>query len=203
MPSPRRVLDPDLKLVEPFRIATKYLCEPELLELLLETRRESRIHAASAREDNCLEQRGTHVDISRLDGIEQKFRNARLFDINKMWLEEALRRLETLAANTDDSTIRQGIAFYQDSGFLAKALVKLEVIGDIAELFFDLADSFEIGGTVEGVASAKEERDEVSGHIATCNVKAAREMVKHDGFVDRDDVSYSVSRVDDNAGAET
>lgn len=77
-------------------------------------------------------------------------------------------------------------------------MIELKVVGDVAKLLFDLSCGLEISGTVQGVSTAGEEGDEVAGDVATCNVKTAGEVVENDGFVDWDDMSYSVTGVNND-----
>lgn len=111
-----------------------------------------------------------HVDICGLDRVEEELCNARLFDVYEVWLEEAFWCLEAFAAYADNAAVRQGVAFYKNSSFFTKALVKFEVVGDVVELLFDLADRLEVGCSVECVAPAEEEGDEVAGYVSACDV---------------------------------
>ncbi len=62
-----------------------------------------------------------------------------------------------------------------------------------------MSDSFEIGCAVQSVPTAQEERNQVACHISAGNIEATGEMVENNRLVDRDNVGYSVSRVNDNS----
>lgn len=65
-----------------------------------------------------------------------------------------------------------------------------------------MTDGLEVGSTVEGVAAAEEETDQLPGDIAAGDVEARGKVVEDYGLVDWDNVGYTISRVDDYAGAE-
>ena len=50
-----------------------------------------------------------NVDIGTLNTVEQHLGDTRLVNIDQVWLEETLGGLETLAADTDDTTVGQGV----------------------------------------------------------------------------------------------
>lgn len=156
MSPPRRVLNAHLEFAEALRVPAQDAREPQLLKLLLEARRQAGVHAAAAREHDGLEEGGAHVDVGGLDGVEEELGNAGLLDVNEMGLEEALGGLKALAADADDAAVGEGIALDQDSSFLGQFLVQLQVVGDVAELLFDLARGLEVGRAVEGVPAAGE-----------------------------------------------
>jgi len=61
-----------------------------------------------------------------------------------------------------------------------------------------LAHGFKIGGSVEGVSSPQQKRNEVAGYIASSDIEAASEVVEHSAFVDGDDMCNTISRVNDH-----
>jgi hypothetical protein len=62
-----------------------------------------------------------------------------------------------------------------------------------------LSHGFEIGCAIQGVSTAEEECNQVACHVSAGDVKAAGEVVENNGFIDRDNVSYSVTRVNYNS----
>jgi hypothetical protein len=120
---PRRVLNAHLELAEALWVPAQDAREPQLLELLLETRRQAGVHAATTREHDGLEEGRAHVNVGGLDGVEEELGNTGLLDVDEMGLEEALCGFEALAADADDAAIGEGIALDQDSGFLRELLV--------------------------------------------------------------------------------
>lgn len=110
-----------------------------------------------------------------------------------MWLEQALWRLETLAADADGAAVRECVVLDEDCGFLSKLVIELEVVRHVTELLFDLTDGLKIGSTVKGVAAAEEETDQLSGDVATGDVEASDEVVEDYGLIDGDNVGYAIS----------
>lgn len=74
---------------------------------------------------------------------------------------------------------------------------------DVAQLLLDLADGLEVGGSVEGVATHEEEFDEVAGDITTSNVQSPCQMRECEAVVYGDNVSDTISRVDNNTSSQT
>jgi hypothetical protein len=58
-----------------------------------------------------------------LDGVEEEFGDARLFDVDEVRLEEAFGRFETLAADTNYTAIGEGVGLHEHSCILTQALV--------------------------------------------------------------------------------
>ena len=138
-----------------------------------------------------------------MNGVEKELSDTGLVAVDKMGLEEALRRFEPLGSHSDNTTVRQRVALDQYRCVLAQPLVQLQVVGDIAELLLDLAHCLKVGRSVEGVATTEQERNQVAGDVTARYVETTGEVVEDDGFVDGDDVGYAVARVDNNTGAET
>jgi hypothetical protein len=66
-----------------------------------------------------------------------------------------------------------------------------------------LADSLEIGGSVQGVATAQQQLDEVASDITSSDIQTLGKVVENNGLVDGNDVSDTISRVNDDTGAKT
>lgn len=58
--------------VQSLGVVVQHLVQVELLHLLLQSTRQTGVHARSTRENDVLVQLGTDVDGSRLDGVEQE-----------------------------------------------------------------------------------------------------------------------------------
>ncbi len=117
-----------LKLRQPLWIAVENAREPQLLELLLQTRGQAGVHGTSTRQDDCLEQTASDIDVGRLDGVEERLGNTRLFAVNKVRLEQTLRGLEALRSHADDAAIGKGVGLDQNCGLLVEALVEFEIV---------------------------------------------------------------------------
>jgi hypothetical protein len=91
--------------VQALWVAVEDASEVQLLHLLLEPRREARVHAAPAGEDDVLIELGADVDGGGLDRLEEHLRYARLLDVDEVRLEHALRRLITLRTDLDRAPV--------------------------------------------------------------------------------------------------
>ena len=202
MPPARRILNPHLELPQPLRIPAQHPRQPKLLDLLLHPRRQAWIHARPAGEDDRAVEGGADVDVGGLDGVEEEFGDARLLDVDEVGLEEAFGGFEALATDTDDAAVGQGVGFDEHGCVFAEALVEGQVVGDVAEFFFDRADGFEVGGAVERVSAPEEEGDEVAGDISTGHIESSREVVKDGALVYGDDMCDAVAGVDDYSRRE-
>lgn len=164
------VFYPYLELAESLGVALQRPRQPQLLQLLLQTRRQAGVHAAAAREDDRLEQGRADIHIGRLDRVEQELAQTRGLAVNQMWLEKTLGRLESFTAHADHTSVRQRVVLHQHSRVLAQTLVELEIVRHVAELLLDLPDSLEVGCSVEGVPAAEEQLDKVARNVATSHV---------------------------------
>lgn len=138
-----------------------------------------------------------------MNGVEQHLCDSGLLTVDKVRLEHTFRRFETFTAHADHTTVRERIVFNKDSSFLGKLVVKLKVVTDIAELLLHLAHSLKISCAVEGITAAKQQTNKLAGDVTTCNVKSCCKMVENDTLVDRDNMGYTIPRIDNNTRAKT
>lgn len=189
--------------VESLRVSMQYAGEPQLLELLLQTRGQTGVHAASSTEHDGLVETGAHVDVGTLDGVEQQLGDTWLVDVDQVRLEETLGSLEPLAAHADDTAVGEGVGLDEDRRVFRELLVQFQIVRDVAQLLLDLAHGLEVGRAVEGVTAAEEKGDQVAGDVATSNVQSVDVVVQDGGFIDGDNVGDTVSGIDDDTTAET
>ena len=135
--------------------------------------------------------------------VEEELSNTGLVNVDQVRLEQTLGSLEALATDADDTAIGKGVRFDENSGILGEPLVKLKVVGDIAELLLDLADGLEIGGSVQRIAAAQEEGDQVAGDIATGDVQTADVVVQHGRLVHGDNVRHTITGIHNHTAAQT
>jgi hypothetical protein len=64
-----------------------------------------------------------------------------LFDVDEMWLEEALGGFEAFGSDADYAAVGEGVGFYEDSCVFAEPLVEGEVVRDVAEFFLRILES--------------------------------------------------------------
>lgn len=82
-----------------------YLVEVELLDLLLETRRKTRVHTATTRKNDVGVELGTGINIGLVDTVEQLLSHTKSLNIHQVGLEESLRGLESLSSDLDDTSV--------------------------------------------------------------------------------------------------
>jgi hypothetical protein len=70
---------------------------------------------------------------------------------------------------------------------------------DIAELLLDVSDGLEVGGTVEGISTHEEKLDQVPCYVSSGDIQSASEVRECEPVVNGDDVSHTITRIDDNA----
>jgi hypothetical protein len=126
-----------------------------------------------------------------------------LVDIDQVGLEETFGGLEALTANTNDTTIGEGVRLDKNGGILGELLVQLEIVGDVSELLLDLTHGLEIGGSVERIAAAEKERNKVAGDIATSDIQSTDVMVQYGRLVHGDDVCDTVTGINNHTAAQT
>ena len=138
-----------------------------------------------------------------MNGVEKEFGDTGLFDIDEMGLEKTLGSFETFRADADDTAIGKGVGFDENGGVFAELLVEGEIVRDVAELLLDGADGFEVGGSVQGVAAASEEGDEVACDVSSGDIESSGEVVENGALVDGDDVGDTITAVYDDTGGQT
>jgi hypothetical protein len=197
-----RVLDAALEADEVGAVVVAALGEPELAEVLFEARRQARIHGGAAREDDVVVELLARVDVGLVDAVEELLGHAAAVDVDERRLEEALGGLEALLADADDATVGQLVGLDEHGGLVRELVLKLRVVGDVAELLLDHADGLKVGGAVEGVAAQQHQLDEVARDGAAGDVEAARQVRQREALEDGHGVRDAVARVDDDAGQQ-
>jgi hypothetical protein len=177
--------------------------EVELLDFLLKARGETRVHGGSSGEDDVLVELGPDINIGRLDGVVKLLSHTDRLNINQLWLEEGLCRLEPLRADLDDTAIRKGVVLDQNSGLMGKLGLELKIVANIAELFLDLPHGLEVSCAVESITTEEEKLDQVAGDITSSNIKATGQMGKSEALIHGDNVGHTITRVNDNTGQKT
>jgi hypothetical protein len=118
-------------------------------------------------------------------------------------LEESLRSTESLVADGDDLTVGKLVGLLQ-AGALGSSLdLLLEVEGDVAELLLDVTDDFSLGSGGEGVTALSKNLHEVVGKITTSHVDTGNGVGKGETLVDGDNVSDTITRVQNDTGGTT
>lgn len=148
--------------------------------------------------DNVAVQVFPDVDIALHDGVESGDVNTTALKTQDRRLEESFRSTETLVSNGDDLTVRKLVGLLQ-AGRLAGSLdLLLEVESDVAELLLDVTDDFSLGSGGEGVTALSQDLHEVVGQVTTSHVDTGDGVGKGETLVDGDNVSDTVTRVEDD-----
>lgn len=118
-------------------------------------------------------------------------------------LEESLGSAEALVANGDDLTIGKLVRLLEGRALASGLELLLEVEGDVAELLLDVTNDFTLGGGGEGVTALSKNLHEVVGQVTTSHVHTRDGLGKGETLVDGDQVSNTVTRVEDDTGGTT
>jgi hypothetical protein len=197
------IFNAELELVGSGLVSLENLLEVQFSDVLLETTRKARVHAATTRKNDVLVELRASIDISSLDGVEELVRNTTDFKADKSWVEQGFGGFETFSANFDDTSIGKSIGLNQDGSLQSELLLQGEIVTNIAQLLLDLANSFKISGTIERVTAKEEKLDEVSGDITASNIKTLGQVRKSKTFVNRNDVSDTITRIDNNTSKKS
>jgi len=201
--SSRGILNSDLELGQLSLVSFGNLLEVQVLDLLLQSRGKSGIHSGSSRKDNVVVEFGSGINIGLVDAIEQLLGHSHSFNVQKMGFEENLGSLKSLSSNSDDSSVGKGVRLDKNGGLIGQSLLEFEIITNVAELLLDLSDCLKIGSSVEGVSSEQQKSDQVSSDISSSNVQTSGKMGKSESFVDGNDVSNTITRIDDNSSQQS
>lgn len=90
-----------------------YLVEVEVLDLLLETRRKTRVHTTTTRQNNVRVELGTSINVGLIDAIKQLFGHTQSLNIHQVGLEECLWGLEPLSSYLDDTSIGELLVYFR------------------------------------------------------------------------------------------
>jgi len=192
----RRILDAALELGEELLLALEDTLEVELLDLLLETRGQTREHGGTTREHDVLIELRAKIDISLLDAVKELISHTHSINIDEVRLEEDLRGEVTLLTHADDTAIRDGVGVDEGGGLSGELLLDPEIITDIAELLLDLTNSLKIGSAVEGITTEKKKLDEVTSNIGTGDIKTTHKVGHGVTLANRDNVSHTITRIE-------
>lgn len=118
-------------------------------------------------------------------------------------LEQSLRSTESLVANGDDLTVGKLVGLLQAGALSGSLDLLLEVEGDVAELLLDVTDDFSLGGGGESVTALSKDLHEVVGKITASHVDTGNGVGKSETLVDGDNVSDTITRVQDDTGGTT
>lgn len=143
------------------------------------------------------------VDIALHDGVVSGDVDAAAFQTENGRLEQSLGGTESLVANGNNLTIGKLIGLLQAGALGGSLNLLLEVEGNVAELLLDITDDFSLGSGGEGVATLSQDLHQVVGKITASHVNTSNGVGKSETLVDGDDVSDTITRVENNTGGTT
>ena len=117
--------------------------------------------------------------------------------------EQSLRSTETLVTNGDDLTVRKLVGLLEVGALSSGLELLLKVQSDVAKLLLDVTDDFTFGGGGEGVTTLGQDLHEVVGQVTTSHVDTGDGVGKGETFVDGDNVSDTVTRVQNDTSGTT
>lgn len=145
----------------------------------------------------------TDVNIALHDGVEGGDVDSAGLETENGGLEEGLGGAEALVADGDDLTVGKLVGLLEGRALAGGLDLLLEVEGDVAELLLDVANDFTLGGGGEGVTALGEDLHEVVGQVTAGHVNTGDGVGKGETLVDGDDVSDTVTGVEDDTGGTT
>lgn len=173
------------------------------LELLGETFGHTVEHGGTTGEDDVGEEILTDVDIALGDGLgDEGGVTVTITETDEVGLEESFRAAEALRLDGDDGGVGE---FELSFDGLVVLLLHffVEVEGDVAGLFLDVADDFLFGGGGEGGTAFHEELHHVLSKIATGKIDTADGVRHGETFVDGDSVGDTITGVEDDTSGTT
>jgi hypothetical protein len=145
----------------------------------------------------------TDVDITLHDGVESGDVDTAAFQTQNARLEESLRSTETLVTNGDDLTIGKFIGLLQAGALGGSLNLLLKVESDVAKLLLNVTDNFTLSGSGECVTTLSQDLHQVVRQIATSHVDTGDGVGESETLVDGDNVSDTITRVQDDTGGTT
>lgn len=145
----------------------------------------------------------TDINIALHDGVEGSDVDTAALKTQDRWLEKRFRCTETFVTNGNDLSVRKFIRLLQ-AGRLAGSLDFLfEVEGNVAELLLDITNDFSLSSSGESVTALSQDLHEVISQITTSHIDTGNGVRKRETFVDGDNVSNSVTRVQHDTSSTT
>lgn len=143
------------------------------------------------------------IDIALHDGVEGGDVDSARFETKDGRLEESLGSTETLVANGDDLSVGKLVGLLQGGALAGGLDLLLEVEGNVTELLLDVTNDFTLGSGGEGVTTLGKNLHEVVGQVTTSHVDTGDGVGKSETFVDGDNVSDTITRVEHDTGGTT
>ncbi len=170
------------------------------LELLGEALGHTVEHGRTTGEDDVGEEVLADVDIALADGLGDEGGVAvTITEADEVGLEERLGAAEALRLDGDDGSIGE-LELGLDRLVVLLLHFFVEVEGDVAGLFLDVADDFLFGGRGEGGTAFHEELHHVLSEVATGKIDTADGVGHGETFVDGDGVGDTITGVEDDTG---
>jgi hypothetical protein len=110
-----------------------------------------------------------------------------------MRLKKSFWRLESLCADSDFPSIGERVFFHKRRRFLRKSVFLLDIVRDVAELFFDFTNCIEIGRVIEGISTKKQKFDEVFCDVSSSNIEPLGDVLEAEAFVDMPSITLPIS----------
>lgn len=143
------------------------------------------------------------IDIALHDGVESGDVDTARFETENGGLEESLGGTETLVTDGDDLTVGKLVGLLEGRALAGGLDLLLEVESDVAELLLDVTNDFTLGSGGESVTTLGKNLHEVVGQVTTSHVDTRDGVGKGETFVDGDNVSDTVTGVEDDTGGTT
>uniref|UniRef100_A0A1Y1KA12 Uncharacterized protein n=1 Tax=Photinus pyralis TaxID=7054 RepID=A0A1Y1KA12_PHOPY len=172
-------------------------------DFLLHTVGETGVHGGTTRHNNVAIQILSYINIALHDGVESGDVDTARFETKDGRLEQSLGGAESLVANGDDLTVRKFVGLLEAGALRSSLDLLLKVEGDVAELLLDVTDDFALGSGGEGVATLSQDLHQVVSEVTASHVNTSNGVRKSETLIDGDNVSDTITRVEDDTGSTT
>lgn len=159
--------------------------------------------AHSTHHDNIAVEVFSDINVALHDRVEGCDVDATTLKAENAWLEHSLRSTETLIANGDDLAIGKLVRLFQAGALRSGLDFLLEVESNVAKLLLDVTDNLTFGGGGERVPALCQNLHQIIRQVPTSHIDTRDGVGKSKPFINGDDVSDTITRVQHDARCTT
>jgi hypothetical protein len=171
-------------------------------DLRLEALSEAVVHGGSTGKNNVLAEFLADIDVGGRDGVPGELMHGGARLSVEVGLEEELGAGHTgVGVDGNDALVRHGVGFVVLGGVLGLGVLGFVVGGDIAELFFNITNNFELGGGGKRLSGIEEELLHESGEETASDFHLLNGVRNGETLEDGDGVSNTIAGIADETGS--
>lgn len=172
-------------------------------DFLLHTLSDTWEQSSTTRHNNVTVQVLTHINVTLDDRVVGGLVNTSSFQTQVGWTEQSLSSSESLVTNGDNLSIWQLVGLLNSRRLRRSLHFLLKVQSDVTQLFLDVTDDFSFSGGGESVTTLGQDLHQVVGQVSTGQVQSQDTVRQGETSVNWDNVSDTVTRVQNNTGGST